>query len=146
MLDVGIKVASKCRAIVLFGLSWALGKHIGGGSPMTGSSIELVSDWLLMTAHNGSVFLLDPGLGVFCCISRKKGLEHVVDCACDGWDGVDFWERLVVRIFLACSLVTSPCYMLLNTRLYVLLGFINVETVAIFMSTRDLIHGTGGSA
>jgi hypothetical protein len=33
---------------------------IGGGSPTTGLSIELVSDWLLMTTHNGGVFLLDP--------------------------------------------------------------------------------------
>ena len=54
---------------------------------MTGSSIELVSDWLLMTTHNGGVFLLDPGLGVVCCVSREKGLEHVVDCVCDDWGG-----------------------------------------------------------
>jgi hypothetical protein len=62
-----------------------------------------------MTTHNGGVFLLDPGLGVICCVSSEKGLEHVVDCVCDGWvGGEDIWERLVVRIFLAYSLVTSP--------------------------------------
>jgi hypothetical protein len=33
---------------------------IGGGSPMTGLSIELMSDWLSMTTHNGGVFSLDP--------------------------------------------------------------------------------------
>ncbi len=81
---------------------------IGGGSPTTGFSIELVSDWLSMTTHNDCVFLLDPGLDMVCCISREKGLELVMDCVCDGWDGGNFWERLVVRIFLAYSLVTSP--------------------------------------
>ncbi len=73
-----------------------------------------------MTAHNGGVFLLDPGLGVFCCTSREKGLEHVVDCVCDGWDEVDFLERLVVRIFLVYSLVTSPICSW--TRIFSILG------------------------
>ncbi len=80
---------------------------IGGGSPTTGSSIELVSDWLSMTTHNGGVFLLDPGLGGVCCILGEKGLEHVVDCV----------------------------YMLLNMHFYVALGFTNVKAVAIFMLT-----------
>jgi hypothetical protein len=57
---------------------------------MTGLLIELASDWLSMTTHNGGAFLLDPGLDVVCCVSREKGLEHVVDCVCDGWDGGDF--------------------------------------------------------
>ncbi len=73
---------------------------IGGGSPATGSSIELASDWLSMTMHNRGVFLLDPGLGVVSCVSREKGLEHIVDCVCNGWDSF-FWEQLVIRIFLA---------------------------------------------
>jgi hypothetical protein len=76
---------------------------------MTGSSIELVSDLFLMTTHNGGMFSLDPGLDVICCVSREKGLEHVMDCVCGDWGGGgDFCERLVVRIFLAYSLVTSP--------------------------------------
>jgi hypothetical protein len=74
---------------------------------MTGSLIELVSDWLSMTTHNSGVFLLDPGLDVVCCILREKGLEHVLDCV----------------------------YMLLNMHFYVALGFANVEAVAIFMFT-----------
>ncbi len=60
---------------------------IGSGSPTTGPSVELALDWLSITTHNGGVFLFDPGLGVVSCISREKGLEHVMDCVCNGWDG-----------------------------------------------------------
>jgi hypothetical protein len=34
----------------------------------------------------------------------------------------------------------------LNTHFYVTLGFTDVEAVAIFMFTRDLVYGTGGLA
>jgi hypothetical protein len=74
---------------------------IGGGSPVTGLLIELALDWLSMTSYNSGVFLLDLGLGVVSCFSREKGLEHIINCVCDGWDGFLVGERSVIRIFLA---------------------------------------------
>ncbi len=97
---------------------------IGGGSLLTGSSIELLLDWLLMTTHNGGVFLLDPGFGVVCCILREKWLECIMDCVCDGWDG---WGG-VLGVISSCKDIPSVklsylTYMLLNTCFYIALGF-----------------------
>jgi hypothetical protein len=54
--------AEKLSCLVCPGRGTNVG--IGGGSPVTGLANELAPNWLLMTRHNGDVFLLDPGLGV----------------------------------------------------------------------------------
>ena len=77
----GKRVQRNCLAWFVVGVGQTLVLVV---APTTGLSIELMSDWLLMITHNGGVFSLDPGLGVFCCILREKGLEHIVDCVCDG--------------------------------------------------------------
>jgi hypothetical protein len=69
---------------------------------MTGSLIELVSDWLSMTTHSSGVFLLDPGLDVVYCVSREKGLEHAVNIVCDDWGGGGgFWGAVSCKDILS---------------------------------------------
>ncbi len=60
--------------------------------------------------------------------------------------GMVFWGGAVSCKDILSVKLSHLTYMILNTRFYVVLGFTNVEAVAIVRFTQDLIYSTRGAA